>query len=187
MIFCIDCDNVLCNLQEAVLGVFNAVYDKNYTLETFDKYSVSECMPKEDAINMIAIYNKSGIYDLVKPLQGAQNAIKKLIRAGHEVYIVTDAHPCILEEKSNWIKYTFPEIDDAHIICMKHKWLLKCDVMIEDNLDNLLNGHHYDRIVIDYPWNRTHDEVYSVYRAFNWDDVLNAVNKINKTWRDVAV
>ena len=90
MIFCIDCDNVLCNLQEAVLNVFNAVYDKNYTLETFDKYSVSECIPKEDAINMISIYNKEGIYDLVKPLQGAQNAIKKLIRAGHEVYIVTD-------------------------------------------------------------------------------------------------
>lgn len=184
MIFCIDCDNVLCNLQEVVINILNAKYDRKYTLETFSKYSVSECLPKEDALNMIAIYSEPGIYDLVKPLQGAQDVIKKLIRAGHEVYIVTDAYPCIYEEKCNWIKFNFPEIDDAHIICMKHKWLFRCDVMVEDNLDNLLNGHHYDRIVIDFPWNQTHDEAYGIYRAFNWDDVLDAANKIDKKWRD---
>lgn len=187
MIICVDCDNVLCNLQEVVINILNAKYDKNYSLETFNKYSVSECVPKEDAMNMVSIYKEHGIYDLVKVLDGAQNAIKKLIRAGHEVYIISDSYPSIYEEKSNWIKFHFPEIDDAHIICMKHKWLFKCDVMIEDNLDNLLNGHHYDRIVIDYPWNRTHDEAYSIYRAFNWNDVLDAVNKIKKTWSDIAV
>ena len=110
----------------------------------------------------------------------------KRVPSCHEVYIVSDAYPGIYEEKCNWIQFHFPSIDDAHIICMKHKWLFKCDVMIEDNLDNLLNGHHYDRIVIDYPWNQAHDEAYSIYRASNWDDVLEAVNKINKAWRDAV-
>ena len=186
MIFCIDCDNVLCNLQDVVINIFNAKYDKKYTLKTFDKYSIAECLPKEEAMNMLSIYKEAGIYDLVKPLNGAQNAIKKLIRAGHEVYVVTDSSQCIFEEKSNWIKYNFPEIDDAHIICMKHKWLLRCDVMIEDNLDNLINGHHYDRILIDYPWNKAHDEAYGIYRVSNWNDVLDAVNKIKKVWSDVV-
>lgn len=186
MIICIDVDNVLGNLQEVAINILNAKYDKKYSLNTFTKYSVSESLPKEDATNMIAIYKEHGIYDLVKPLHGAQNAIKKLIRAGHEVYIVTDSYHSIFEEKCNWVKFHFPEIDDAHIICMKHKWLFRCDIMIEDNLDNLLNGHHYDRIVIDYPWNKTHDEAYGIYRAFTWDDALDAVNKIKKTWSEVV-
>lgn len=187
MIYCIDCDNVLGNLQEVVVKIFNARYGTSYTLNTFTKYNVSECLVKEDAIKMNALYNEAGIYDNVKPIHGAQDMIQKLIRAGHEVYIVTDAAACIFEEKCNWIKFHFPQIDDAHIICMKHKWLFKCDVMIEDNLNNLISGYHYDRIVIDYPWNQANDEAYGIYRAFSCKDVIDAVNKINKTWSDVAV
>ena len=187
MTLCIDCDNILCNLQEAITNKFNERYGTNYTLETFSKYNISECIPKEHAINMTAMYSETGAYDNVSPLADAQKSIQKLIRSGHEVYIVTDADPSIFEEKSNWIKFHFPEIDDSHIVCMKHKWLFKCDVMIDDNLDNLLNGYYYDRIVIDYPWNQSRDEIYDIYRASGWKDIVDFVNKINKAWRDVAV
>lgn len=185
MVICIDCDNVLGNLQETIVKLFNERYGTSYSLNTFAKYNVSECLPKEHAIKMIAMFSEPGIYDNVKPLADAQNTIQKLIRAGHEVYIVTYSYPSIFEEKSNWIKYHFSAIDDAHIIAMKHKWLFRCDIMIEDNMDNLLNGHHYERIVIDYPWNQVRDEVYSIHRAFNWNDVSDAVKKISKVWSDV--
>lgn len=178
----IDCDNVLCNLQEAAVNILNERCNSAYTIEDFTTYNVSACISKEHAIAMTAIYSEAGIYDKVQPISGAQDAVQKLIRAGHEVYIVTYSVPSVFKEKVNWIKFHFPMIDEDHIIAMKHKWLFRCDVMIEDNLDNLLNGHHYDRIVFDYPWNRAHDEVYSIYRVFNWNDALDAVNKINKIW-----
>jgi 5'(3')-deoxyribonucleotidase len=84
-----------------------------------------------------------------------------------------------LERKINWIKQYFPFIGDSYIISMKHKWLFRCDVMIEDRLDTLLKGHHYDRICIDFPWNReVRDEAYGIYRCKDWNDVLAAVNRI---------
>lgn len=181
----VDCDNVICNLQEAVVDIFNKRYGTSYFLKDFGKYNISECLPKEEAINMVKIYNEHGIYDAVKPMSGAQSYLQKLIRAGHEIYIVTDADPSIYEEKVNWIKFHFSYIDDAHIICMKHKWLFKCDIMIEDKLDNLLNGHHYERICFDHPWNKANDDVYDIYRANNWDDVFDSVKKIERKWSDV--
>lgn len=175
----VDCDNVLCNLQEVVINIFNAKYDKKYTMDDFKSYNISECLSKEDAINMAAIYSEDGIYDLVKPLQRAQDCMQKLIRAGHEVYVVTHSVPAIFEEKVNWIKYWFPYIDEAHIVAMQHKWLFKADIAIEDKLDNLINGHHYERILFDHPWNRNvWDEVYNIHRVSNWNDALNTINKI---------
>lgn len=182
----VDCDNVICNLQKVVIDVFNKRYGTSYTLADFSRYNVSECLPKEEAINMVNIYNEPGIYDLVKPLPGAQSDLQKLIRAGHEIYIVTDADPSIYEEKANWIKFHFPYIDNAHIICMKHKWLFKCHVMVEDKLDNLVNGHHYERICFNYPWNQAHDEVYDIYRVEDWDDILDSIKEIEKRWSDVT-
>ena len=186
MVICIDLDNTLNNLQEVVMNVFNERYGTSYSINDIKTYNVSECLNKQDATNMIKIYSEAGLYNNVKPLHGAQSALQKLKKAGHEIYIVTHSIPSIFSEKVEWIKYHF-QIDEAHIIAMRNKWLFKCDVMIEDNLDNLLTGHHYDRIVMDCPWNKAHDEVYGLHRVFNWPDVIDAVNKIQKEWSGVAV
>lgn len=185
MVIMVDVDNVLNNLQEVVVNLFNQKYGTQYTLNTFTKYNVSECLSKEDAINMTKMYDEPGIYDNVNPIDGARTVLEKLIRAGHSVYLVTDANPSIYEEKVNWIMFHFPCIDRSNIICMKHKWLFRCDAMIEDNLNNLLGGYHYDRICLDYPWNTDiRDEVYDIHRAQNWNNVLDIINKLNKEWSD---
>ena len=135
---------------------------------------------KNDTIKMKGLYVKSGIYECVNVMSGAKSAIQKLKKAGHDIYIVTDSAPSIFEEKANWIKYNF-DIDTSHIISMKHKWLFKCDVMVDDNLDNLLGGYHYDRVLFDYPWNRDiHDEVYGIHRVQNWSNALDVINKLSK-------
>ena len=185
MTIMVDIDGVLNNLQDTVIKIFNERYGTAYTINNFKHYSVSECLNKTDAINFVKIYSEKGVYDSVSPLNNAQNAINKLKKQGHDIYIVTDAIPCVFEEKVNWIKFHFPSIDEAHIVSMKHKWLFKCDVMCDDNIDNLIGGHHYERICFDYPWNRAvRDEVYGIHRVSNWDDALNAINKINQKWGD---
>ena len=179
MIIAVDVDNVLNNLQESVTNIFNKRYGTKYTMDDFENYNVSECLNKEDAMNFIAIYSEPGVYDSVSPLSDAQRALTKLKNIGHEIYLVTHSDPQIFKEKCDWIKYHFA-IDDAHIISMQHKWLFKCDLLIEDNMDNLLGGHHYDRICFDYPWNRgVRDEVYGIHRVSNWRDAINIINKMN--------
>jgi len=180
MIIAVDMDNVLCNLQEVVVDLFNKRNGTNYTLENFTDYDVAQILPKNEAILMKNMYGEDNLYNNVKPLAYAQNAIEKLINAGHQVYIVSDIIPKTYAEKTEWIKFYFQQIDEAHIVAMKHKHLFKCDVLIEDNLQNLLAGHYYERICFDYPWNRNvSDYAYGIHRVSNWNEALNIINKLD--------
>lgn len=180
MVICIDCDNVLCNLQEVVVNIFNERYGTHYTLNDFTEYDIMNILPTAEAVKMKNIYGESGLYDLVKPLPGAQNAIQRLVNMGHKVYIATDAIPETYGEKVEFIQRYFPCVSAENIVAIKHKHLLRCDVLIEDNLDNLLAGQHYSRCLMNWPWNQSNkDWIYGIERCYGWDDVLAAINKIN--------
>jgi 5'(3')-deoxyribonucleotidase len=180
MVIAVDVDNVICNLQEVVVKLFNNRYGASYTLNDFIKYDVMNVLPTQDGIVMRDMYSEHGLYDKVKPIPGAQEAMRKLINMGHQVYLVTDAIPNTYAEKVTFIQRYFDFIDKSHIVSMAHKHLFKCDILIEDNLDNLLAGHHYERICLNYPWNQSKkDYVYGIHRCYNWDDIMATINKIN--------
>lgn len=180
MVIACDVDNVICNLQEVVVNLFNKRYDTNYTLNNFTDYDVMNILPTAEAVAMRDMYGESGLYNLVKPLPGAQDTLQKLISDGHQVYLVTDAIPKTYGEKVEFIHRYFPFIDDSHIVAMKHKHLFRCDVLIEDNLANLLAKPYYHRICFNYPWNESkRDYVYDIHRCYNWDDVMASISKIN--------
>lgn len=180
MVLCVDVDNVICNLQEVVVNLFNKRYGSNYTLNDFTEYDVMNVLPTQDGVVMRDMYGESGLYDKVKPLPGAQESLQKLINEGHQVYLVTDAIPKTYGEKVEFIHRYFPFVDDSHIVSMRHKHLFKCDVMIEDNMANLLAKPYYHRICLNYPWNESKkDYVYGVHRCYNWEDIMAAINKIN--------
>ena len=181
MILCIDVDNVICNLQEAITSLFNERHRTNYTLDDFTEYNIENVLPIKEAATMKEMYSESGIYNHVKPIAGSQEGLQKLIADGHQVYLVTASHPKIYNEKVEWIQHFFPFIDEAHIVAMKHKHLFKCDLMFEDNMHNLLAGVSYHRVCIDYPWNRdSRDYVYDIHRCTNWDEFLNIVNQLKE-------
>ena len=181
MIIAIDVDNTICNLQEAVTSLFNKRHGTNYTLDDITEYNVENVLPNKQANKMKKMYGENGIYDNVKPIKGAQEVLQKLIASNHEIYLVTDAIPKVYNEKVEWIKLFFPFIDEGRIVAMKNKGLFKCDIMIDDNIQNLISGVHYHRICLDYPWNRkVHDEAYSIHRCTNWNEIMNVVNKLNE-------
>lgn len=182
MIIAIDIDDTLCNLQEVVIGLFNDRYGSHYTLKDFTEYDIMNVLPTKDAIIMKDIYGEVGLYDKVKPLNGAKKALEKLINLGHQVYLITAAVPKNYGEKVDFIKRFFPCIDESHIVSMRHKWLFNCDVMIEDNLQTLIAKPNYHRICFNMPWNQSNkDWVYEIHRCYNWDDVLVAINKISES------
>lgn len=181
MVIVCDIDNVINNLQEAVVNLFNERHGSNYTLEDFYEYNVSNVLPVKEAMAMKDMYVESGIYDNVKPLAGSQEGLQKLINDGHQVYLVTDTPPEIFSEKVEWLHHFFPFVDDAHIVAMKHKHLFKCDLMFEDNVHNLLAGVTYHRVCMDYPWNRSvKDHVYGIHRCTSWNDFANIVEKLKE-------
>ena len=181
MTIMVDIDDTICNMQQTAIDIFNSKYGTSYKLNDFHDYDVMSCMPLEHARNMIAIYGQPGLYDEVRPFKGAQDGLQKLINDGHQVYLVTNAIPSTYGEKIEFVKRYFPFIDKSHIVAMKHKHLFRCDIMIEDCLQNLLAKPYYHRICVDQPWNQSNkDYVYGTYRCYNWNDVIAAVNKINE-------
>ena len=181
MVLCIDVDDVICNLQDTVINLFNSRYGSNYALSDFVEYNIMNVLPQQDGIVMKDMYGETGLYNKVMPIYGAQDGVQKLINMGHEVYFVTSAIPKTYGEKVDFIKRYFPFIDESHIVCMNHKWMFKCDVMIEDNLNTLLAKPYYHRICMDQPWNRdVNDWAYDIHRCNNWNDIITTVNKISE-------
>lgn len=181
MTIMVDIDDTICNLQDVVIDLFNKRYGSHYAIEDFTDYDIMNVLPTQDAIVMKNMYGETGLYSKVKPIPGAREALQKLINMGHQVYLVTAAVPKTYGEKIEFIHRYFPFIDESHIVCMKHKWMFKADIMIEDNMQNLLERPYYHRICFDMPWNQNDkDWVYGIHRCHNWSDVLAAVNKISE-------
>lgn len=179
MIIAIDVDNTINNLQETVISLFNSRYGTNYSIADFTDYDVVNVLPVHEAVKMQEMYGDAGLYNYVKPIVGANEGIEKLISLGHQVYLVSDTIPKTFGEKVEFIKRFFPSIDEAHIIAMKDKWLLRADIIIEDKLQTVLAKPYWHRILLDYPWNQsTKDYVYDIFRCSNWNEVVEAVNKI---------
>ena len=181
MIIVCDVDGTLNNLMDVTVDMYNAKYDASYTIDDITTYNLEDCFDLSVAKNMKLILNDPNVWDKVKPLHGSQEAIKKLISSGHQVYLATDNNPSTYGEKVAWIEQFYPIVDSSKIICIKDKWMLKADIMIEDCLENLLAKPYYDRILMDCPWNQhVHDDVYGIHRCFNWDSIVGVVNKINE-------
>ena len=181
MTIMVDIDDTICNMQQTAIDIFNKKYNTSYTINDFHDYDVMSCMSFDHANKMLEIYGQPGLYNAVRPLKGAQDGLQKLINDGHQIYLVTSAIPRTYGEKVEFVKRYFPFIDEAHVVAMKHKHLFRCDVMIEDCLQNLLAKPYYHRVCFNQPWNQsTKDYVYDINRCYNWNDVLAAVNKINE-------
>ena len=174
-----DVDGVLNNLMEIVVEVFNNRYGTNYSISDITTYNLSNCFESSVANLMKNIFEEPDIWDKVKPTDGAQEALQKLVNSGHQVYLVTNNSPYTFPQKFDWIRNYFPFIEPSRIVCMSDKWLLNADIMIEDCYETLIVKPYYFKICYDQPWNQSNkDDVRSIYRCYNWENILATVNKI---------
>lgn len=186
MIIMCDIDDVLNDLLPKTLTMYNSRTGKNIQLSDLTEYAFYDCLSPEDASGIISLFKDKRLWDSLRPLPGSQKGLKSLINYGHDVYLATATLPETLPWKIDWLSKYFPFINADNVIRIKNKGLLNCDVMIDDNIDNLANNL-CDRVVLDYPWNQSasKDYAYSLSRAYNWKEIVNFVNEIerkNKEW-----
>lgn len=181
MIIMCDIDNILNNLAEKVVEVYNYRTKKNIQLSDIISYNFYDCLPREDADGIVSLFKEKSLWDSLKPLEGSQNSLKQLIKKGHQIYLATATDPINFEWKITWLKQYFPFIPEDNIIRIMDKSLLKADVIIDDCLDNLISSFA-ERIVLDYPWNHNElkDYAYGIRRAYTFNDIINIINNIEK-------
>lgn len=181
MIIMCDIDGILNNLVEETLILYNSRSGKNIQPSDITTYNFVDCLPKEDAEGIISLFKEKSLWDSLLPLPSSQNVLKQLINQGHQIYLATATDPVNFEWKIEWLKQYFPFIPSDNVIRIMDKGLLKCDVLIDDCLDNLIKVF-CERVCLDCPWNqnKSKDVVYDIKRAYSWDDIINIINNIDK-------
>ena len=180
MIIC-DIDCVINDLMDKVLLIYNSRHGKNIKMSDITTYDFCDCLPSEDADAMEELFKDKELWDSLEPLPDSRWGIETLINLGHKVVFATATHACNFEWKCKWMIEKFGLINSNDIIRIMDKGLLKGDVIIDDCLDNLTRSS-CERICLDYPYNRDErlDYIYDIKRAYNWQDIINIINNIEK-------
>lgn len=106
----------------------------------------------QDLIKMPGFFRDLPVQD------GAVEAVKHLVDAGHEVYILSAAGPWNFADKDHWVTEHLPFIDVRRIVFATAKHLLAGNVrlLIDDGAHNLEAWEKAGGIAIafDRPWNQ---------------------------------
>lgn len=188
MIITCDVDNILNNLGERTLEIYNSRYGKNIQISDITSYNFVDCLPKSDADGIYALFKEKALWESLKPLPGARESLKKLIKNGHNIYLATATDVVNFEWKCEWLSAFYPFIHTDNIIRIMDKSLLKTDVLIEDNIENL-TSNICERICLDYPYNRSSskDFAYNIHRVYSWNDIITVIEDIerkNQEWEN---
>lgn len=185
MRICVDLDDVLMELNQKLLEVYNNQTGKAISIDRITTYDFYDCLPTEDADGLIKLFKSKTLWDALTPLTGAKEGLQKLINAGHKVYIVTATAPENFAKKAQLIKKYFPFFNPDNIIRMTDKGLIECHILIDDCMDQLTANTLAHKICLDYPWNRSEakDYTYDIYRCKNWKEILEAVGEIERSAR----
>lgn len=185
MIIMCDIDGIINDLVAKALALYNSRSGKSIRPSNITTYSFSECLPRDDADGICELFKEKELWDSLEPLPGSQKGLKTLINNGHNVYLATATLPENFLWKIEWLQKYFPFICADNVIRIANKGLLKCDVMIDDCIDNL-TSNLCDRVVLDAPWNRnkTKDTVYDIKRAHNWNEIVKIINDIERKNRE---
>lgn len=181
MIIMCDIDGILNNLVEKTLEIYNSRTRKGIQISNIVSYNFFDCLPSEDAKGIVSLFKEKSLWDSLKPLQGSQEVLKQLIKNGHKVYLATATDPINFKWKIDWLTQYYSFIPSDNVIRIADKSLLKCDILIDDCLDNLI-GNFAERVCLNYPWNQSFakDYAYGIHRCNNWNEIMNAINKIEQ-------
>lgn len=186
MIIMCDVDAVLNDLMPKTLALYNSRNGTNIKLNDLTSYNFADCLSTKDAFGISELFNEKNLWESLEPISDSQWGIKTLLNMGHYIVLATATHEVNFAWKCDWIKTHFPMVDNKNIIRIQDKSLIRADIIIDDCMEQLTNSF-CDRICLDYPWNRDKDKdyAYDIYRAYNWKDIINFVNEIerrNKEW-----
>ena len=175
MIIGIDVDSTVCNTTESVIAQHYADTGEKLTLDDIKSYYIENYVGDDYKDDFHLIFYKKEMWKRVKVIPHCVEVIKRLHDRGEEIYFVTSTEPQNVTKKARFLQRTFPFLDiRKRLITTHNKQMIKCDLLIDDCIDNVLNAD-YVSILLDYPWNSTaifdESEYDNIYRVFDWLEV----------------
>lgn len=190
MIIGIDLDSVCVSTTQAVCEYINERLPVNLSLEDITSYSIEAALPEQYQWIVNTAFNDAAMWKKVKMIQNCAKYIEKLYDDGHEIYFATSSLPQNLRKKMNHLSRNMEFLPEDyiinHTINIRNKQLLRFDAMIDDCLNNLIGDRTYFSIALDYPWNRTDEDIPRFARAHNWKEIYDIIKEIDNGSQNVS-
>ena len=163
----------------AVSPYLNRHYGTNVGPEAVTEWDMSKAFPTLTREQVYGAELTDELWDYVKPMPGADEALRKILADGHEIYIVTNTLHHSLRAKMEKVLFRyFPYIDWDHVIIIRNKQLLHGDVLIDDGPHNLIGGS-YKKILFHAHHNASFDETsIGAVRAHGWEEAYAALCRL---------
>ncbi len=179
MTILVDMDDVLEQIVAGWIAMLNERYGTDVKYEDVKCWNIAEAFPMLTEEQVYEVELEEELWDYVKPMPGADEALRRLLADGHEIFVVTATKYQTLKKKMETLLFPyFPYIDWKHVIVCYHKDLIKGDVLIDDGPHNF-GGGDYKKILFSRGHNLTFDETsVGAVRVNNWEEAYQAVCRI---------
>lgn len=175
-------DEILADLFGALLSEFQASHNVKGTWDDRHDTYMERCFPELNEIDVFNVLNRPGFFRTLKPLPGAQWAVRQIRNAGHSVFAFSSPGntPGSMPDKYKWLDDHFPAIERGDRGFMRNKGNISADVFIDDAPRNaedwrVLHPKGCGRymMTIAYPHNLRDADLYDV-RVGSWRDTTAA-------------
>ena len=173
----VDMDGVLCDFHKKFLENWRKKYPNREYIElkdTTDFYITNE-YPEEYKEDIKEIYNSPNFFSSLDPIEGGINAIKEMVKLGHEVFICTaplDNYDYCVLEKMQWIEKHLGKEFVKKMIISYDKTHVKGDILIDDMPEvKGSNTPEWEHVIFDRPYNRNVNNKRKI-NWVNWKEVL---------------
>lgn len=163
-IILIDQDGVLANYYQRFLEIWRTENPQKVWVpfEKTTDHDIDKDYPHEyrDLIEEIPL--RKSFYRSLEPMQGAKEALEKMLGLGHDVRICTApkrSHTYCVPEKFAWVEEHLGQKWTERIILTRDKTLVHGDILIDDK--PTITGVHtpsWEQVFYDQPYNRAYDK-----------------------------
>lgn len=177
----IDMDDTIENLCEAWVKLLNKKYGTEVNWLDIRNWDMQLSFPTLTEKQIYEVLNEESLWDTVTVKEGAAARIQELMEQGHEVFIVTSSwYTTIVPKVERCLFKYLPFLSWHQVIITSHKYLIKGDILVDDNPENLVNGDYFG-ILFNAPHNTDFDESSrDLVRADNWDSVYIIIQSYQK-------
>lgn len=174
----VDMDDVMIDTLYAWVDALNFQYGTSVDPSDIVDWDMAPFFKELSANQVYSPLYDPAFWATVKPKQGAQEYVSRLIDDGYKVVVVTATDPAMAGYKFCSAIYPyFKEITSKDIVIAYDKSIVNGDAIVDDCFRNLVSfGSGCKKIMFDAPHNKKHDEtMFGMYRAHNWQEVYNYI------------
>lgn len=176
----IDIDNVLNNLCEAVLEVYNQDSGDNLLPQEITEYYIDNFVKPEFKENFKSYFLSRKVWKNIKLIPDCREYIKKLFDDGHEIIFITSTEYANAAKKASWLQKNFPFLNIRKCLFIApKKQYFDIDFLIDDYPENLYNGK-YEKILLNCPWNQKWESDEHYYRCSNWETIYILIKELSE-------